>query len=269
MDAFNRPRAEPMFNVPPVVLALTGALVVGASRSGSWSGARPASTSCSISPSFRPATPMRRRSANCPAASAAEVWTFVTYALLHADWTHLTVNSVWLLAFGSAVAWRFGTARFLGFFAMTAAAGAAAHLVLHIGEPLPLVGASAALSGLHGGGGALRVRGRRAAGRLPRTMARRPIACRRCRSPRRCAIRASSRSWRCGSAAQLPVRPGQPRQRLRRQHHRLGGAPRRLCRRSCRLRAVRPDRRPRVIVRCETPLRPDRHRITPAPPARP
>ena len=27
----------------------------------------------------------------------ADVWTFVTYALIHANWTHLGVNAVWLL----------------------------------------------------------------------------------------------------------------------------------------------------------------------------
>ena len=34
----------------------------------------------------------------------ADIWTFVTYALIHADWTHLAVNAIWLLPFGSAVA---------------------------------------------------------------------------------------------------------------------------------------------------------------------
>ena len=78
---------------------------------------------------------------------AAKVWTFVTYAFLHGDWTHLLVNSVWMLAFGSALAWRFGTLRFLAFSALTAAAGAATHLALHFGEPIPVIGASAAISG--------------------------------------------------------------------------------------------------------------------------
>ena len=77
----------------------------------------------------------------------ADVWTFVTYALIHADWTHLGVNAVWLLPFGSAVARRFGTLRFLAFFAVTAAAGAALHLATHAGEQFPMIGASAAISG--------------------------------------------------------------------------------------------------------------------------
>jgi membrane associated rhomboid family serine protease len=75
------------------------------------------------------------------------VWTFLTYALIHADWTHYVVNAIWLLPFGSAVARRFGPARFIAFFAVTAAAGAAAHLATHAGDQAPVIGASAAISG--------------------------------------------------------------------------------------------------------------------------
>ena len=82
-----------------------------------------------------------------PGGWAADVWTFVTYALIHANLSHLIFNAVWLLAFGSPVARRFGALRFTAFMAMTAAAGAAVHLVTHFGELLPMVGASAAISG--------------------------------------------------------------------------------------------------------------------------
>lgn len=74
-------------------------------------------------------------------------WTFVTYALLHANWTHLTLNGVTLAAFGSPLARRFGPGRFLIFLALTAVAGAAAHLAIHPFELVPVVGASAAISG--------------------------------------------------------------------------------------------------------------------------
>lgn len=82
-----------------------------------------------------------------PGGSGAEVWTFVTYSLIHADWMHFGVNSVWLLPFGSALARRFGTIRFLAFFAVTAAAGAGLHLATHAGEQFPMIGASASVSG--------------------------------------------------------------------------------------------------------------------------
>jgi membrane associated rhomboid family serine protease len=83
-----------------------------------------------------------------PGGFAADVWTFVTYAFIHGDITHLGINAVWLLAFGSAVARRFRAVRFALFFVVTAAAGAVAHLVTHAGEFVPVVGASAAISGL-------------------------------------------------------------------------------------------------------------------------
>jgi membrane associated rhomboid family serine protease len=82
-----------------------------------------------------------------PGGWGAQIWTFVTYALIHGDLTHLGLNTVWLLAFGSAVARRFGPLRFLAFFAVTAAAGAAMHLATHPGDGWPMVGASAAISG--------------------------------------------------------------------------------------------------------------------------
>lgn len=81
-----------------------------------------------------------------PGGLAADAWTFVTYAFLHGDVMHLAVNSLWLAVFGSALARRFGTTRFLVFSAVAAAAGAGLHLALHFGEMIPMVGASAAIS---------------------------------------------------------------------------------------------------------------------------
>jgi membrane associated rhomboid family serine protease len=82
-----------------------------------------------------------------PGGWAADIWTFFTYALLHGDISHLLLNVVWLLAFGTPVARRFGPTRFLAFMALAAAGGAAAHLVAHLGQLLPMIGASAAISG--------------------------------------------------------------------------------------------------------------------------
>src|SRR5262245_55218156 len=58
----------------------------------------------------------------------------------------LFFNAIWLLAFGTPVARRFGALRFTIFFAATAAAGAAVHLAFHFGDRAPVVGASAAIS---------------------------------------------------------------------------------------------------------------------------
>jgi membrane associated rhomboid family serine protease len=82
-----------------------------------------------------------------PGGLGADIWTFATYALIHGDLNHLIFNGIWLLAFGSPVARRFGTLRFILFFIATAVGGAAVHLVTHFGELLPMIGASAAISG--------------------------------------------------------------------------------------------------------------------------
>jgi len=85
-----------------------------------------------------------------PGGWAADVWTFVTYAFIHGDLSHLIFNVVWLLAFGSPLARRLGTLRFLLFMALGAAAGAAVHLATHFGDWLPMIGASAAISAAMG-----------------------------------------------------------------------------------------------------------------------
>ena len=74
-------------------------------------------------------------------------WTFLTHALLHADWVHLIINSVWMLAFGSVLARRLGSVRFVLISAAAAVAGAAANLAWHWGELTILIGASGAISG--------------------------------------------------------------------------------------------------------------------------
>lgn len=77
-------------------------------------------------------------------------WTALTYALLHADWSHIGLNGVWLLAFGSPVARRLGTGRFALFMAATTLAGAVAHFVAYPVGLVPVIGDSAAVSGCMG-----------------------------------------------------------------------------------------------------------------------
>ena len=75
-------------------------------------------------------------------------WTMVSYAFLHGGWPHVTVNAVWLLAFGGLVARRLGPVRFAALFAISALGGALAHYAIHSDDMMPLVGASAAVSGI-------------------------------------------------------------------------------------------------------------------------
>jgi membrane associated rhomboid family serine protease len=76
------------------------------------------------------------------AADVSALLTLVTYAFLHDDFMHVTVNCVSLLAAATPVARRIGTQRFLGFAATAAICAAAAHVVTHLGSPEPRMGAS-------------------------------------------------------------------------------------------------------------------------------
>lgn len=142
---------EPIFNVPGVLIATLGALVgVHVIRSLL---SQAADIEILLLFAFIPARYDASLLTNAawPGGVGADAWTFVTYALLHADWMHLLFNSVWLLAFGTPLARRFGAIRFLAFCAVTAAAGALAHLATHFGQMIPMVGASGAISGAMSG----------------------------------------------------------------------------------------------------------------------
>jgi membrane associated rhomboid family serine protease len=144
----DQPQRERVFNIPAVVLLLVGAL--GLIHAVLVLALTPRQTTEALLLfAFIPARydPNALAAFDWPGGAAADVWTFATYALLHGDLNHLIFNCIWLLAFGSPVARRFGPWRFLAFFAATAVAGAAVHLATHFGELLPMIGASAAISG--------------------------------------------------------------------------------------------------------------------------
>lgn len=139
---------EPLFNLPFIVVALLGALaLIHGVRE--WFLTQDQDILVLLQFSFIPArydaSPVLGGA--FPGGFGADVWTFVTYALLHGSWMHLGINAVWLMAFGTPLARRFGPVRFMIFFAVTAAAGAAMHLLTNAGSIAPMVGASASISG--------------------------------------------------------------------------------------------------------------------------
>jgi membrane associated rhomboid family serine protease len=78
----------------------------------------------------------------------AKLWTGLSYALFHGSWSHVLMNSVWLAAFGTPVARRCGVWRFLLLASVTAFAGALVFVLMNPLQALPLIGASAAVSGM-------------------------------------------------------------------------------------------------------------------------
>jgi membrane associated rhomboid family serine protease len=133
-----------MFNVPSVVLAVIGLLI--AVHACLWWLGTNGQVWANYALSFIPA---RLGGGDpIPAPPGAAVWSFVTYALLHADVYHLGSNCLWLLIFSTPVARRMGTLRYLALLLLTAAAGAAAMLPQFWGEFMTLVGASGSVSGV-------------------------------------------------------------------------------------------------------------------------
>jgi membrane associated rhomboid family serine protease len=137
---------EPFFRAPKVVLILIAVLVlvhiVYLTVNESWQ------TWIDYAFPFIPA----RISGDVPypAIWGSQVWSFLTYAFLHADVMHLTFNCLWLLIFGSVVARRLGVSGFLLLSAASAIVGAAASLLTHWGDQTHLIGASGAVSGMMG-----------------------------------------------------------------------------------------------------------------------
>ena len=166
-------RSEPMFNAPLVVLGLI-AILIAIHAAFAWApdavqdrvvrdfAFMPGRLTISIWP-HRLVELLDRANSDPAALQQARAirqlrvlgggpkpWTLLTYAFLHGSWTHVLLNSVWLVAFGPPIARRFGSGRFLLFMAVTAIFSALAHWASASMDFSPLIGASGADSGLMG-----------------------------------------------------------------------------------------------------------------------
>ena len=140
-------RHEPIFNVPRVVVAtVVVLLLVHALRV--WVFTDEQDTQFLLTFAFIPARYGGNLGAGAfPGGFGADLWTFFTYAFIHADLLHIGLNLAWLLPFGTALARRFGAVRYTAFMLVTSAAGALAYLVSNPEQMAPMIGASAAISG--------------------------------------------------------------------------------------------------------------------------
>jgi membrane associated rhomboid family serine protease len=134
--------SQPFFNVPAIVFAVIAVLV--AVHFGFWLLGESWQVWARYAFAFIPSRLGGGQPISYP--EGAQLWSFVTYGLLHADVFHLGSNSIWLLIFSTPVARRLGAWRYLLLLAGSAAAGALAMLVVYYGQYLIVVGASAAVS---------------------------------------------------------------------------------------------------------------------------
>ncbi|MEQ1653417.1 MAG: rhomboid family intramembrane serine protease, partial [Hyphomicrobium sp.] len=116
---------EPIFNVPGAVLAVIVLLIavqlvhlVLSPQESEW---------LILAMAFIPAR-YAGFASEIPGGDTASITSFVTHIFVHGDWFHLAINSAWMLAFGSVLSRRMGSARFLAFSLGGGIAGALAFL---------------------------------------------------------------------------------------------------------------------------------------------
>ncbi|HMI97847.1 MAG TPA: rhomboid family intramembrane serine protease [Micropepsaceae bacterium] len=147
----DRPSREPFLNAPPTVLWLIGLLLISHAARVFLPGNLPDDILVEYA-----LTPARYAAAFARSGSPEGVLgllvPFISYMFLHGDFTHVGINSLWLLVFGPIVARRLGTLKFLLFFLLCGIAAALVHLSVYWGSPMQVVGASGAVSGLMAAG---------------------------------------------------------------------------------------------------------------------
>ena len=139
---------EPMFNVPNSVLWAIGILIVV--HVGRMLVSEDLDTWFVVASAFVPSR-YSGEAALLPGGELAMLTSPVSYQFIHGDLTHLGYNSLWLLAFGGAIALRAGSLRFILFALVCGVIAALAFLMFNWGSRLPMIGASGAVAGLMGG----------------------------------------------------------------------------------------------------------------------
>jgi membrane associated rhomboid family serine protease len=147
----NRRQREPFLSAPPVVLWLIGFLLAMHVLRVVLPGSAPDDVVENYG--FIPA---RYAAAAAQGVSLGQLielgLSFITYMFLHGDFTHVGINSLWLLVFGPIVARKLGALRFVLFFLVCGIAAAVVHLIVYWGAAMAVVGASGGVSGLMAGG---------------------------------------------------------------------------------------------------------------------
>ncbi|MEM7069462.1 MAG: rhomboid family intramembrane serine protease [Pseudomonadota bacterium] len=140
-------KSVPIFNVPAVLLAFIG-IMLGVHITRTTMINADGDLWMLINFAFIPARYALAESSVF--TNPAELWTPITYSFLHGSWTHILLNSIWLLCFGSVVARRFGTLKFVLFCVIGSVFGALSHYIFHSGSIVPMIGASAVVSACMG-----------------------------------------------------------------------------------------------------------------------
>jgi membrane associated rhomboid family serine protease len=79
-----------------------------------------------------------------------EAFTLITYMFLHDGWSHLGGNLLYLYIFGDNVEDAIGHFRYALFYVLSGVAAGLLQVVMSVGSPIPIVGASGAIAGTLG-----------------------------------------------------------------------------------------------------------------------
>jgi len=139
----NPPKAEPLLNLPPVIVAILALVVlvhIGLTYFVSPKGQFLAIYYFGFTPRSFVAD-----------HTLSGLLSLISHSFLHGNWLHLGFNMIWFVIFGAPLANTIGTVRLLLLWLLSAALAALTHLTLHYGSPVPMIGASGAVSGIMGG----------------------------------------------------------------------------------------------------------------------
>jgi membrane associated rhomboid family serine protease len=138
-------RREPVFNIPGVVTAMLGLIVVIHVARLALNEADDSFVVLAMAfiPDRYTAHPLA-----WPGGALSAWISPITHMLLHGDATHLALNGASLAAFGAIIARRVGSLRFLLFTIVCGVAGASTFLAFNWGVQAPLIGASGAIAGM-------------------------------------------------------------------------------------------------------------------------
>jgi membrane associated rhomboid family serine protease len=153
------PRREPVFNLPPVVLAVIGICVVVYLLQ-QYVLTQTQQLTLLYDGAFIPALYTGQYGFDGFLLTRP-----FTYAFMHGSFAHILINMVMLAAFGSPLANRLGTLWFALFFAVTGLASVVLFWAIHPFGEVPLVGASGAISGMMGAAARFGFRTDRSAGK--------------------------------------------------------------------------------------------------------
>ena len=141
------PERQPIFNLPPVVAAFAG-LFVAIQVIDSFVLNVSTRNELLVWLAFIPYRIVDIAAA--PGGAWPLLWTPFTHAFLHAGWDHVLLNTVWFLIFATPLCRRYGAAKLVVLFLLSALAGALAFAATTLPGFAVLLGASGGVAGLTG-----------------------------------------------------------------------------------------------------------------------